>query len=173
MYNLTFYFYTYIYFIFYFRPTNVIHWANEKEWLQSVESVESIPIFSFSSRTVLVHPSAVICILKLLPSINADWRLIKPTDSEIDRSVLDQCNVDEEFNMSLWTASAQFYIALVLKALMRLERNQQIMCQHGMAKVLLDVGVELFKAEKHPLLSSFYYLFERLACQSMHPRELR
>lgn len=103
-----------------------------------------------------------------MPAINADWRLIKT--NELNNK---QLSADEEFNLSLWTASAQFYIALVLKALLRLERNQQIMCQHGMAKVLLDVGAELFKAEKHPLLSSFYYLFERLACHSMYPRELR
>lgn len=47
------------------------------------------------------------------------------------------------------------------------------MCEHEMPKLVLEVGEALFKIEKHPLLSSFHYLFERLACQSLHPRELR
>jgi len=42
-----------------------------------------------------------------------------------------------------------------------------------MPKNVLEVGEMLFKTEKHPLLSSFHYLFERLASQSLHPRELR
>lgn len=76
--------------------------------------------------------------------------------------------------MDAWTASAQFYMSLVLKAILRTERNQQIMCQHNMPKILLEIGSDLFKIErKHPLLSPFYYLFERLACQFMNPYELR
>lgn len=75
--------------------------------------------------------------------------------------------------MDDWTASAQFYIALVLKAILRTERNQQIMCQNNMPKILLQIGNDLFKIEKHPLLSLFYYLFERLAYQFMNPYELR
>jgi hypothetical protein len=47
------------------------------------------------------------------------------------------------------------------------------MCEHDMPKTVLEVGEMLFKIEKHPLLTSFHYLFERLACQSLHPRELR
>lgn len=47
------------------------------------------------------------------------------------------------------------------------------MCEHDMPKIVLEVGEMLFKIEKHPLLSSFHYLFERLASQSLHPRELR
>ncbi|KAI6233883.1 hypothetical protein M3Y99_00857600 [Aphelenchoides fujianensis] len=42
-----------------------------------------------------------------------------------------------------------------------------------MPRLVLEVGEELFKIDKHPLLSPFHYLFERLACQSLHPRELR
>lgn len=47
------------------------------------------------------------------------------------------------------------------------------MCEFDMPKVVLEVGEMLFKVEKHPLLTSFHYLFERLASQSLHPRELR
>ena len=36
-----------------------------------------------------------------------------------------------------------------------------------------QVGAQLLKVERHPLLAPFHYLLERLACQSMHPAELR
>lgn len=73
-----------------------------------------------------------------------------------------------------WTAIAQLYMALVLKAMLRAERNQQIMCEHDMPKLVLSCGADLFKLDsRHPLLSPFHYLLERLACQSLHPRELR
>lgn len=115
----------------------------------------------FSTRTVLVHPSAVICLLQLLPFVASfDPSDIVPSESS-------------SLHHHLWSASAQFYIALVLKALLRSERNQQTMCQHSMPKELLATGAAVFRAERHPLLAPFYYLFERLACHAMHPGELR
>lgn len=47
------------------------------------------------------------------------------------------------------------------------------MCQFDMPVKLLSVGEQLFKVDSHPLLSSFHYLFERLAYQSLRSSELR
>uniref|UniRef100_A0A1I7RU76 Mediator of RNA polymerase II transcription subunit 23 n=1 Tax=Bursaphelenchus xylophilus TaxID=6326 RepID=A0A1I7RU76_BURXY len=134
------------------KQTNDIQWAGP-DWLRTAENIETIPLVTWS-RSVIVHPTSVLCILQLLPSIEAQRNR-------------------ESHELDEWSAVAQYYTALLLKALLRLERNQQIMCDHNMPKHLLDVGEYLFKLEKHLLLPPFHYLFERLACQSMHPRELR
>ncbi|TMS39100.1 hypothetical protein L596_005676 [Steinernema carpocapsae] len=47
------------------------------------------------------------------------------------------------------------------------------MCQVDMPRALLTIGAKLFKVNKHLLLTTFYYMFERLSCQQMHPREFR
>ncbi|CAD5218465.1 unnamed protein product [Bursaphelenchus okinawaensis] len=133
------------------KQTNDIQWAGS-DWLKTAENIETIPLVTWS-RSVIVHPTSVLCILQLLPSIEGAACRDGPLDE--------------------WSAIGQYYSALLLKALLRLERNQQIMCDHNMPKYLLDVGEYLFKLEKHLLLPPFHYLFERLACQSMHPRELR
>ncbi|CAJ0936217.1 unnamed protein product, partial [Mesorhabditis belari] len=103
-------------------------------------------IVSWSS-SVLVHPGAVLSILALLPSIQAQ---------------------DKK-----WTVAAQYYSSLLLKALLKPERNQQLMSQVEMPRHLLAVAGKLFLSDNHLLLPPFYYLLERLSYQSMHPRELR
>ena len=140
----------------YDRQNNDIVFTN-KTWLSSVENLECIPVVCWN-RNILSHPTIVLCILRLLSSVAARS---KGLDAEVDDS--DQ----------LWTASAQFYVSLVLKALMRQERSQQILCEHLMPRLVMDVGADLFKLASHPLLPPFHYMLERLACQSMHPKELR
>uniref|UniRef100_A0A915E805 WD repeat and FYVE domain-containing protein 3 n=1 Tax=Ditylenchus dipsaci TaxID=166011 RepID=A0A915E805_9BILA len=155
----------------YEKPSNDIRFASDQEWLRSTENLETIPLVSWSARTILVHPSAVLCLLYLLPSISQVTDCSGTTPASPSRA-----NHEVECQLEEWHAVSQFYIALVLKALLRSERNQQIMCQHEMPSILLDVGSELFlnnSDRHHPLLSPFHYLFERLACQAMHPSELR
>lgn len=66
------------------------------------------------------------------------------------------------------------YIGEILKSLVRSERNQQVMCEAGLAKDIFQIGSSLFLMENpHPLLMPFYYIVERLAVQSMRPKELR
>ncbi|CAJ0587641.1 unnamed protein product, partial [Mesorhabditis spiculigera] len=109
-------------------------------------SDDASSVVSWSS-SVLVHPGAVLSILALLPSIQAP--------------------------QTKWTVAAQYYCSLLLKALLKPERNQQLMSQVEMPRHLLAVAGRLFLCDDHLLLPPFYYLLERLSYQSMHPRELR
>jgi hypothetical protein len=72
-----------------------IQWA-EDEWLSSAENVEIVPVVSWS-RSVLVHPSPVLCILQLLPALSTS--AVNGSDQELD----------------YWTVVSQFYLSLVLK----------------------------------------------------------
>lgn len=60
-----------------------------------------------------------------------------------------------------------------MKAVLRPERNQQIMCQSNMAHSILRVGMTVFKSEKHLLLAPFYYIMERLSSHAITPSDLR
>ncbi|MCP9266082.1 WD repeat and FYVE domain-containing protein 3 [Dirofilaria immitis] len=104
---------------------------------------------SLSSWTpgVVVHPGALISVLHLLPAIQS--------------------------SLSEWSAAAQYYCAILIKALLRPERNQQIMCQSNMAHSILKIGVNVFKSEKHLLLAPFYYILERLSSHAITPSDLR
>ncbi|VDK43967.1 unnamed protein product, partial [Cylicostephanus goldi] len=119
--------------------------SSDVTWTSSEGSLEEC-IVSWTS-SVLVHPGAVQSILSLLPSIYSD-------------------NVK-------WLVSAQYYCGLLLKALLKPERNQQLMCQVDMPKHLLQIASKLFLCENHILLHPFYYVLERLSYQSMQPCQLR
>jgi hypothetical protein len=77
------------------KQNSDIVWA-EDDWLSSVENVEIVPVVAWT-RSVLVHPSPVLCILQLLPAV---------TTSEL---------IGNELVPDYWTVVAQFYVALVLK----------------------------------------------------------
>ncbi|EPB75242.1 hypothetical protein ANCCEY_05641 [Ancylostoma ceylanicum] len=119
--------------------------SSDVTWTSSDGSLEEC-IVSWTS-SVLVHPGAVQSILSLLPSIHSE-------------------NVK-------WLVSAQYYCGLLLKALLKPERNQQLMCQVDMPKHLLSIASKLFLCENHILLHPFYYVLERLSYQSMQPSQLR
>lgn len=119
--------------------------SSDVTWTSSEGSLEEC-IVSWTS-SVLVHPGAVQSILSLLPSIYSD-------DTK-------------------WLVGAQYYSTLLLKALLKPERNQQLMCQVDMPRHLLFVASKLFLCENHILLHPFYYLLERLSYQSMQPSQLR
>lgn len=53
------------------------------------------------------------------------------------------------------------------------ERNQQIMCDHGLADHLLKVGRTALSEEQNPLHVPLQYILERLAAQALQPTELR
>ncbi|OZC09884.1 hypothetical protein X798_02990 [Onchocerca flexuosa] len=80
---------------------------------------------------------------------------------------------DQYASLASWTAAAQYYCALLIKALLRPERNQQIMCQSNMAHSILKIGVNVFKSEKHLMLAPFYYVLERLSSHAITPSDLR
>ena len=61
----------------------------------------------------------------------------------------------------------------LVKSLVRQERNQQLMCEAGMVHTLLTIGEAALADERHPLGPCLQYILERLAAQSLRPRELR
>ncbi|KAK5969779.1 hypothetical protein GCK32_006168 [Trichostrongylus colubriformis] len=119
--------------------------SSDVTWTSSEGSLEDC-IVSWTS-SILVHPGAVQSILSLLPSIYSE-------------------------DMK-WLVGAQYYTGLLLKALLKPERNQQLMCQVDMPRHLLSIASKLFLCEDHILLHPFYYVLERLSYQSMQPSQLR
>ncbi|XP_069124433.1 WD repeat and FYVE domain-containing protein 3-like isoform X2 [Argopecten irradians] len=97
---------------------------------------------------VIVHPGAVLSIFHLLPAI-------------------------EHETSSRLTLSLKLYTAKLLRALLHTERNQQIMCENSFPHELLSHGYVALADELHPLHSILRAMFERLAAQSLTPRDLR
>lgn len=97
---------------------------------------------------LIVHPGVVICMLQLLPSVEHEEN---PSDA-----------------MAL-----QIYLSEVIKSLVRSERNQQIMCEAGLAGHLLAVGRRALSEERNSLHVALQYVLERLAAQALQPTELR
>uniref|UniRef100_A0A914ZRD5 WD repeat and FYVE domain-containing protein 3 n=1 Tax=Parascaris univalens TaxID=6257 RepID=A0A914ZRD5_PARUN len=128
----------------YEKPTGDVVWSCEENLLSLDDPTTSIVSWTSS---VLVHPGALLAMLHLLPTVySGDVK---------------------------WKAAAQLYTALIIKALLRPERNQQIMCQANMARSMLRVGKNVFKSEKHLLLAPFYYVLERLSSHAITPTDLR
>ncbi|XP_058056243.1 WD repeat and FYVE domain-containing protein 3 [Anopheles bellator] len=114
-----------------------------------------------STDYLIVHPSVIICMLKLLPSIE-------------EPCLSDDCNATVRWKSSSCnTVTLQYFLAEVIKSLVRSERNQQIMCDHEFNHCLLNISREVFIDEQHPLHTSLEYIFERLAVQALMPNTLR
>lgn len=111
-------------------------------------SVSSLNLTQPQPEPMIVHPSVIICMLQLLPSIEHQ------TEPEI-------------------AINLQTYLADVLKSLVRNERNQQIMCEAALAGHLLIVGKIALSEEHNALHASLQYILERLAAQALQPTELR
>ncbi|XP_055601256.1 WD repeat and FYVE domain-containing protein 3 [Uranotaenia lowii] len=107
-----------------------------------------INLTPFQSEPIIVHPGIVLCMLQLLPGVGHDQ------------------NIKKGFAL-------QYYLAEILKSLVRSERNQQIMCEAGMAGVLLRVCRAALIEEQHLLHLPLQYIFERLAVQAILPKEFR
>ncbi|BFZ02583.1 hypothetical protein BsWGS_05621 [Bradybaena similaris] len=103
---------------------------------------------SGSPDPMLVHSGAVLSIFHLLPAVE---------DASDPQATLD----------------LRVFIADLLKSLMRNERNQQIMCDARFPHELLSHGSAALADESHPLHTHLQYMFERLASQSLTPRDLR
>ena len=61
----------------------------------------------------------------------------------------------------------------VIKSLLRSERNQQVMCEAGLPHELLTHTAASLADESHPLHPPLQYMLERLAAQSLTPKDLR
>jgi len=67
----------------------------------------------------------------------------------------------------------QLYVCGLLKSLVRTERNQQIMCEACLPHELLTHATVALESETHVLHCLMQYIFERLAAQSLTPKDLR
>ena len=67
----------------------------------------------------------------------------------------------------------QVYLAEILKSLMRSERNQQVMCDAGLPCELISTCRLALEDENHLLHPAIQYMLERLAAQTLEPRDLR
>lgn len=111
-------------------------------------SVSSLNLTQPQPEPIIVHPSVVICMLQLLPSVEHD--------TAPDKALI-----------------LQMYLADVLKSLVRSERNQQVMCDAGLAGHLLRLGRKSLGEEGNSLHEPLQYILERLAAQALQPTELR
>ncbi|XP_058460935.1 WD repeat and FYVE domain-containing protein 3 isoform X2 [Malaya genurostris] len=118
---------------------------NELE-AQTIRSLMNMA--QLSQEHIIVHPGVVLCMLQLLPSVEHSQKTKKGL-------VL------------------QYYLAEVLKSLLRSERNQQIMCEAGMAGIMLKNCKSALLVEQHTLHLPLQYIFERLAVQGLQPKEFR
>ena len=95
----------------------------------------------------IIHAGAVMSIFHLLPAIYSE-------------------------NAAL-TQDLKVFTADVLKSLLRKEYNQQVMCDAGFPHELLCHGNIALADESHHIHQYLQYIFERLASQSLTPRDLR
>lgn len=112
--------------------------------------VSSLNLTQPAPEPLVVHPGVVICMLQLLPSIQSD----------------DGAHANEALSL-------QIYLSEVIRSLVRTERNQQIMCEAGLAGQLLQVGRQALSEETNALHVSLQYILERLAAQALQATELR
>ena len=70
-------------------------------------------------------------------------------------------------------AELQLFVCGLLKSLVRTERNQQIMCDSCLPHELLSRATVTLESETHVLHRLTQYVFERLAAQSLTPKDLR
>ncbi|KAL3875787.1 hypothetical protein ACJMK2_033704 [Sinanodonta woodiana] len=97
---------------------------------------------------LIIHTGAIMSLFHLLPAV--------------------ECEADKQLSLDL-----QVYLAELLKNLLRTEHNQQVMCDAGFPHELLNHGNVALTDESHPLHSALQHMFERLASQSLTPRDLR
>ncbi|KAJ9586850.1 hypothetical protein L9F63_019532, partial [Diploptera punctata] len=111
-------------------------------------AVNSLNLTPPAPDPIIVHPGVVVAMLHLLPSI------YHPQETQVSLTL-------------------QMYASEVLKSLVRSERNQQVMCEAGLPGQLLSIGKLALEDETHPLHPPLQYMLERLAAQTLEPRDLR
>lgn len=111
-------------------------------------SVSSLNLTQPQPEPMIVHPSVIICMLQLLPAV--------------------EHGAEPAVALNL-----QMYLADVLKSVVRNERNQQIMCEAGLAGQLLSMAKMSLSEEGNALHAPLQYILERLAAQALQPTELR
>ncbi|CAH1794598.1 unnamed protein product [Owenia fusiformis] len=101
-----------------------------------------------SSEPIIVHAGAVVSMLHLLPAIS--------------------CEENPQLELDL-----QYQVSEIMKSLVRCDRNQQVMCEAGLSHEILSHCNIALADESHILHPQLQYIFERLASQSLTPKDLR
>uniref|UniRef100_A0A182NVL5 WD repeat and FYVE domain-containing protein 3 n=1 Tax=Anopheles dirus TaxID=7168 RepID=A0A182NVL5_9DIPT len=143
-----------------FEPANAKYFQNEESnIIGSIGGTSPVP--ANINDHAIVHPSVIVCMLKLLPSI------------EELRSSGDDSQTPEWDGSTQRAIGLQFFLSDVIKSFVRSERNQQIMCDGGLNECIVRFCKEALVDEFHPLHMSLQYIFERLAVQALMSKELR
>lgn len=129
--------------------TTAIGTANTAKTISDPRSsVSTLNLTQPQPEPQIVHPGVVICMVQLLPSVE---HALQPAKG----------------------LNLQVYLSDVIKSLVRSERNQQIMCEAGLAGELLNICRKALSEETNSLHDSLQYVLERLAAQALQPTELR
>nr|CAH8819280.1 unnamed protein product [Trichobilharzia regenti] len=128
----------------------------------TTEIVES-PVNNTAQMSIadilIIHPDAIICLLKLIANLN------EYINNE-DYSSLSWCC--EELIVDF-----QNCLLTIIADLLHSERNQQLMCNVSMPRELLTLFSEPLSNDNHPLHDQVRSLFECLAVQALTPNDLR
>ncbi|XP_056292336.1 WD repeat- and FYVE domain-containing protein 4 isoform X5 [Pseudoliparis swirei] len=102
----------------------------------------------FSCNHVILHPGAIRVIMTLLPSV------FTPEDPQLSMEV-------------------QLSLALHIQAMVKSERNRQIVCEGGLVSTLLAHCRSMLLAPNHPLHLPVTRILEKLASQAITPSDFR
>ncbi|XP_031730721.1 WD repeat- and FYVE domain-containing protein 4 isoform X5 [Anarrhichthys ocellatus] len=115
----------------------------------SISSVCSESQYSrFSCNHVILHPGAIRVIMTLLPSV------FTPEDPQLSMEV-------------------QFSLAHHVQAMVKSERNRQIVCEGGLVSILLAHCRSMLLAPNHPLHLPVTRILEKLTSQAVTPSDFR
>ena len=95
---------------------------------------------------VLVHSGVIVTMLQLLPAM---------------------------YHESDESSALQLFTAETVQSVLRIEKNQQLMCDVELMSVILDNCKLALEDEAHILHTPFQYLLERLAAQKLQSNDLR
>ncbi|XP_030603864.1 WD repeat- and FYVE domain-containing protein 4 isoform X2 [Archocentrus centrarchus] len=102
----------------------------------------------FSCDPVILHPGAIRVIMTLLPSV------FTPEDPQLSMEV-------------------QFSLAYHIQAMVKSERNRQIMCEGGLVSILLAHCQSILLSSNHPLHLPVTRILEKLSSQSITLSDFR
>jgi hypothetical protein len=121
--------------------------------VQARKKVATLNLSPPQPEPVIVHPSVVNAMLRLLPTL---------------RSSQDEDDRNDQYSIAL-----QSYMSEVIQSLLRTEKNQQIMCDVDLLSNILSLCKPSLEDDSHVLHCPFQYLLERLAAQKLEPTDLR
>ncbi|XP_040905708.1 WD repeat- and FYVE domain-containing protein 4 isoform X2 [Toxotes jaculatrix] len=114
----------------------------------SVSTVCTQSQYRFTCDHIILHPGAIRVIMTLLPAV------FTPKDPELSMEV-------------------QFSLAYHVQAMVKPERNRQIMCEGGLVSTLLAHCQSILLAPNHPLHLPITRILEKLSSQAITPSDFR